>query len=211
VRRAAQDPYCYPGTQVLRNLLDIRDAAALDLFEGALVAIRLVHLRENPIGGPCDVKRLLETHRRMFDGVYPWAGCLRRDTGTMTKHRTSGTIVTYADSAYVEASIHDLFRKLEREEGLKGLDLDRFSLRAAYFYGELDAIHPFREGNSRTLREFFVDLACNAGYWIDWTQASDSEDKRQRVFLARDLAVMRGDTSLLASIFRENLRPIEGK
>jgi cell filamentation protein len=208
LKPSPSDPYCYPGTETLRNLNDLRDAADLEAFEGAMVAIRLGRLGEEPIEGPFDLNRLLETHRRIFGGVYEWAGQLRRDTGTMIKQRESGYAVAYGDSANVPTALADIFAKLEREAYLTGLALGLFAFRAAYYYGEIDAIHPFREGNSRTLRQFFVDLARAAGYKLDWTSASRTEEQRGQIFMARDFAVLRGDSSRLARIIEENLRPL---
>jgi cell filamentation protein len=71
--------------------------------------------------------------------------------------------------------------------------------RLAYYYGDLDAIHAFREGNSRTLRAFTADLAQAAGYRLVWAKVGE---QRQQLYHARDVAVMRGDTSELAGIFR---------
>jgi len=65
------DPYCYPGTDILRNLEDIRDRKALGDFEADAVAASLINLRRNPIAGPFDTGRLQETHRRIFGNVYP--------------------------------------------------------------------------------------------------------------------------------------------
>jgi len=208
VKQASPDPYCYPGTHILRNLKDIRDSTALEAFEAAMVAIRLVRLSEGPLHGPFDLHRLCETHRRIFDGVYDWAGQLRRNTGTMTKQREAGNVISYGDSVYVEPALSKVFAELAWEMQLKGLPANRFALRAAFYYGEIDAIHPFREGNSRTLRKFFGDLAEEAGYKIDWTSASRTEEQRRQIFLARDLAVMRGDPSLLASIIAHHLHSV---
>jgi cell filamentation protein len=125
----------------------------------------------------------------------------------MKKERWPGHSVVYADSAFIQPAIEKLFTTLSTEKFLRDLVPHQFSLRAAFFYGEIDAIHPFREGNSRTLRQFFVDLAQAAEYKIDWTSASSTEDDRKQIFLARDLAVMRGDSSLLTQIIEHNLRP----
>jgi hypothetical protein len=76
-------------------LNDIRDSSELEAFEAAMVSIRLVRLTEEPIQGAFDAARLQETHRRIFGGVYEWAGQFRKNTGTMTKQREAGNIVTY--------------------------------------------------------------------------------------------------------------------
>lgn len=70
----ANDPYCYPGTDVLRNLAEIRDPKALERFEADATAANIIELRRNLIKGPFDTDRLQETHRRIFGNVYPWAG-----------------------------------------------------------------------------------------------------------------------------------------
>jgi hypothetical protein len=108
-----------------------------------MVAIRLVRLSEGPLHGPFDLHRLCETHRRIFDGVYDWAGQLRRNTGTMTKQREAGNVISYGDSVYVEPALSKVFAELAWEMQLKGLPANRFALRAAFYYGEIDAIHPF--------------------------------------------------------------------
>lgn len=73
----AADPYVYPGTDVLRNLLDLRDAAALAEREAALSAIRVAQLERRFIPGDFDLAHLQATHRHIFGDIYPWAGELR--------------------------------------------------------------------------------------------------------------------------------------
>jgi cell filamentation protein len=195
----ANDPYCYPGTDVLRNHENIRDRQTLDRFEADAVAISLIELRRNPIIGPFDASRLKETHRRIFANVYPWAGEFRQGIGMMTKER-SGFVVTYGPSENVPAALASTFAALKSEHDLQGLDAVRFAGRLAFVYSELDAIHAFREGNSRTLRAFTSDLAQAAGHRLDWSGVGSAPEDRQRLYHARDLAVMRGDTSELAQI-----------
>jgi cell filamentation protein len=199
MNRSAHDPYCYPGTDVLRNMEDIRDRKALDRFEADAVAANLVALRRKPITGSFDIRRLQETHRRIFARIYPWAGEFRTGIGMMAKNR-SGFTVAYGPSSNVPGALDGVFAALNKENCLKGLDLDAFVKRIAYYYSELDAIHPFREGNSRTLRAFTADLASEAGHTLDWSQIGSSEEARKSLYHARDLAVMRGDLSELIEI-----------
>lgn len=97
----AQDPYCYPGTDVLINQVGLRDRAQLDTYEAQVVALNLAELSQKPITGPFDAARLQETHRRIFLDVYSWAGKFRANTGVMSKSRPQGYVVTYGDSRYV--------------------------------------------------------------------------------------------------------------
>jgi cell filamentation protein len=45
-----------------------------------------------------------------------------------------------------------IFAELERERWLAGLDLESFIGRAAYYICEINAVHPYREGNGRAIR-----------------------------------------------------------
>ena len=58
---------------------------------------------------------------------------------------------------------------------LAGSDIEHFASRGAYYLGELNAIHPFREGNGRTQREFIRELGLQSGLMLDWSQVSREE------------------------------------
>ncbi|MGD0293084.1 MAG: Fic family protein [Terracidiphilus sp.] len=137
----------------------------------------------------------------MFCKVYPWAGEFRKDTGMLAKNR-SGFVVAYGPSQNIPGALASTFAALKAENDLRGLDAAAVAKRLAYFYGELDAIHAFRDGNSRTLRAFTTDLAEAAGHRLDWARLAQTEKDRQRLYHARDLAVMHGDLSELAAIIR---------
>lgn len=201
----ANDPYCYPGTDVLINLENIRDQKILNHFEAQAASASIARLAINPIQGPFDVHRLQETHRRIFARVYPWAGELRKDIGLMAKNR-SGFMVAYGPSQNVPGALAATFAALKTENELQGLDAATMVKRLAYFYSELDAIHAFRDGNSRTLRAFTADIARASGHRLDWAVAANEAEGRQKLHHARDLAVMRGDLSELMEIIGASLR-----
>jgi cell filamentation protein len=124
----------------------------------------------------------------------------------MTKIRPNGSVALYCDSAFIPGQIAHVFRSLAAENSLTGLDPAAFCKRAAHFYSELDAVHPFREGNSRTLRLFFFGLAHTAGYTLDWTIIGRQPAGRDHLYRARDAAVMTGNSSALAALFTSVLR-----
>jgi cell filamentation protein len=200
VNRKPVDPYCFPGTNVLRNLPGILDRTTLEQYESIHAAIAVDELYDNP-PARTDLPHLKYIHRTLFGKVYPWAGETRRDLGRMTKTRESGSVVLYGDSAFVDTELARVFSLLHAEKYLKDLPIDHFALRAAWFYGELDAIHPFREGNSRTLRLFFHGVAHNAGYLADWRILAAPAAARETLYAARDRAVMLGDIAPLAALF----------
>jgi cell filamentation protein len=71
------DPYVYPGTSVLRNLRDIRDAQVLSEFEADATARRLRQLEQKPIDGRLDAGHLQAIHHHIFQDVFEWAGDFR--------------------------------------------------------------------------------------------------------------------------------------
>ncbi len=139
------DPYCYPGTDVLINHGDFRIQSGLNKFEADAVFLAFAALQVHPIAGPFDARRLKETHRRIFGNVYPWAGEFRQGIGMMTKER-SGFVVTYGPSENLPAALGITFAALKAENDLRGLDAARFAGRLAFHYSELDAIHPVAKG-----------------------------------------------------------------
>jgi len=203
--RSTVDHYFYPGTDVLRNKLGIRDKEELRAAETRIGLFALERLKTRPLALPFAVERLKATHEAIFRDIYEWAGQLRKNTGTMTKGRAGGYAVTYGNSDFVPQELDRIFGSLRRDNYLRGLAPGLFAEKAAWHYAQIDGTHPFRDGNSRTLRQFTADLANQAGYHLDWTTASATEQQRQAIYLARDYAYMRGDLSGLRKIILENL------
>ncbi len=71
------DPYVYPGTNVLKNLRDIRDLLKLAAFEAAATGRRIRQLEEQPFRGKFNAAHLQAIHRHIFEDVYPRAGEFR--------------------------------------------------------------------------------------------------------------------------------------
>ncbi len=203
------DPYCYPRTNVLRNRFGIENEEELKAIEARIAAIALFALEDEPLHGPMDEERLKATHHAIFGDMYEWAGAYRENVGTMTKGRNLGYQVTYGNSTFVPGEMRRIFDELAYEDYLCGLNRERFAAQLAYFYSELDSTHPFREGNSRTLRQFTADLALAAGYELDWESTGATEESRNGLYTARDFAFTQGDRTRLERIILENLRPLQ--
>ena len=76
-RYDADDTYCYPGADVLRNKAEITNAENLDAYEGELSTLRSIEILENPIAGQFDLAHLKRIHLALFQDVYDWAGKIR--------------------------------------------------------------------------------------------------------------------------------------
>ena len=157
----AKDPYVYPGSGVLRNNLEIHDQQELSLAEADIVRTSLAVLSGRSLPGGYDLEHWQAFHRRIFGGLYPWAGELR--TVQIAKPNAF-----YARPEHIERYAQGIFAELAREDYLKGLDRDAFLERLTHYHAEMYAVHPFREGNTRSLRAFLGQLAGEAGYRIAW-------------------------------------------
>lgn len=151
--QAGPDPYCYPGTD-MRNVPGLRDAAALAEFELAIVAQRA----SEPLpAGRLSARHYRAIHHHLFRDVYGWAGRYR--TVRLAKGRS-----TFCYPEHIAPEMARLFSALRRAQFLRRQSADEFAVLAAHFLAELNAIHPFREGNGRSQLSFVALLAARAGY-----------------------------------------------
>ncbi len=175
-------PYCYPGSDVYRNKEDIRDHDELEAFERIHAANRLEAL---PRDLPITPEGFREIHRLLLQDVYDWAGEDRRvDTG-----RTG----PFCKAEFIAAEMDKRFAAINGENNLRGLDAATFAARAAEHLGELNAIHPFLDGNGRALRAFLEILAEQAGHHIDLARVDPQawNDASAQSFHKADYAPMR--------------------
>jgi cell filamentation protein len=155
------DPYLDPANGVLRNRFGITDAEQLERVEADTAALELLRLRERPVPGRFDLQHLQAIHRRLFGSIYPWAGELRRVE--MAKEETR-----FANADFIAAAADGLFKELHRERLLCGLPDRQYAGRLAYYFSEVNVLHPFREGNGRRQRAFFALLAQEDGRRLAW-------------------------------------------
>lgn len=155
------DPYLAPSGLVLRNRLNCQTQAELDGLEAAIASIREEELLAEPIAGSFDLRHLCRIHKALFGDVYDWAG--------QTRNVNIDKGVPFADFRSIERYASTVFAALANRRFLVDLDRDAFVDGLTWLLSEINALHPFREGNGRTQRAFLRQLAREAGYDLDWT------------------------------------------
>lgn len=148
---AVNSIYCYPNSNVLVNKLNIHDNKKLATVERKLVLLKLYTLRQNKNIGNFDIHHFLSIHKFLFEDIYPFAGKIRSEDIAKDNFR-------FAKWEYIEDQLRELFDKLAKYD-LKNLSKKEISKKLAYYMSELNVLHPFREGNGRTIREFIRQLA----------------------------------------------------
>lgn len=188
------DPYVDPETDVLKNLAGIRDAALLEAYEGEMSIIRQFELSENPLPSSFDLTHLRAIHRHLFQDVYTWAGELR--SVDMTKGSSR-----FGSHLHIESYLSKTFVTLAAERDLwrKSPESVDWAERFSHYLGEINAAHPFREGNGRAQRLFVGRLAEEFGYEIRWDRMTAPE------MVAASIASFDGDSEPLKLLIQKHL------
>jgi cell filamentation protein len=187
------DPYLDPGTNVLKNLRGLTDPELLQRFEARRTHRRIAESIDTPVAGKFDVAHLKAIHRYIFQDVYEWAGQFRTVNISKGGH-------LFGLAAFLEPALQQILEKLAAGNYLVDLNAASFAGRAAYFLGELNAAHPFREGNGRTQREFIREVGLQAGHYVDWRATT-----REEMTEASRLSHVSGDASLFARLLRASI------
>jgi cell filamentation protein len=122
-----------------------------------------------PIMKVYDLNTLCKIHKIIFENIYEWAGQIRK-SDFLSK---GGSI--FCRGQYIAENANKIFGNILEGKCLCGLKKTKFIERIAYYMGEVNALHPFREGNGRTCREFFRQLSLNANYILDFSQTEKDE------------------------------------
>ena len=168
------DPYFDPTVGDLRNLLGARSPAELRELEPQAVFANEIELASINIPHTCDLVELCAIHGQLFKGVYDWAGRIR--TVDIRKNHDGASF--FLPVGYITRAADFVFTELREANYLKSLGREAFIERLAYFYDQLNYIHPFREGNGRAQRVFWQRVAHDAGYFIDWDKVVGDQNDR---------------------------------
>ena len=154
--------HCYPGTTVLINKFGIRQQQKLDEVEALIVSAKIVEYEMSPFLDPFSFDYYKRLHAFLFDQLYDWAGKLR-DVDVSKQH------TRFCPSKEIEKLADRMFARAAGMDYFQGLDRPSFLQEITDFYNGINYLHPFREGNGRTQRVFFRELARRAGYSLDYS------------------------------------------
>ena len=181
---------CYPDTTVLVNKLDIREQSLLSEAESIIVTSCSALIEKEMSFEDVDFDYYRNIHRMIFGDLYEWAGSLRKIN--MSK---KGTV--FCECSELERLGRLKFERLKNADYLCGLPDDAFLDQLADFYHEMNMLHPFREGNGRTLRLFITLLVRNTGRDIDFTRCDTD------VLIIAAVKAAQGDIFLLREVLEE--------
>ena len=158
--------YTDPQSGVLRNLQDIKDPEVLLFVESSAVTKRLQELYKNPI----KIKNsdtLLKIHHHLFQDVYEWAGQVRtvnisKDGKPFFNGERFNIGFKYIDNLI---SNYRIINKSNKKQ---------LANQLAIILDHVNYLHPFRDGNGRTQREFLRLLALEKDLTLNLNPPDDN-------------------------------------
>jgi len=142
------DPYVYPDTNVLINKLNIKKQERLDQYEALMFKLAFENLRRNP-PNVINASDILNIHKLLFSEVYEWAGNIRSINIEKQEAVLNGLSVNYFDKKLILKELN----KLNNEMAILKND-NLFIKNISRLISKMWQIHPFREGNTRTVVVF---------------------------------------------------------
>jgi cell filamentation protein len=186
------DSYLIPGTSTLRNKLGITDPYELAVAEAEFTAARLFELSEYALEGHYDRTHLQAFHRHIFGEIYDWAGDFRT-TYLAKRDSVTGYLSRFTEPKNLEKATDAACKRMTLPEDRNASDRTSFALLLAEGCADFIDVHPFRDGNGRTVRAFLTQFARAAGYDLSfdfigrerWTRASVEAHTGQRAAIHR--------------------------
>lgn len=184
---AFDDPFCYRGSTTLKNKLGLRDPIRLESFELEMTALRAGE--RFPLG-KFDALHYRRIHHHLFQDVYGWAGKYRTV-------RTSKAGNMFCFPEHIKTSMDRLFRGVTTGGSLPIDSVDQYVSAVANFLADLNAIHPFREGNGRSQLAFIAMLGVRTGIEFDFSRVD------RKTFMPAMIASFDGNVAPLRNELRK--------
>ncbi|MBO7473491.1 MAG: Fic family protein, partial [Ruminococcus sp.] len=172
------------------NKLGIKDQNELDAVEKQITLLRGIQAEQQMEFKNVDFDFYKGLHSLLFGDLYDWAGCLR--TINISK---KGTV--FCDHSQLENVGTKKFERLEKLGFLCGMQEGSFFDELAELYHDMNMLHPFREGNGRTLRLFITLLVRNTGRDIDFAKCGSD------IMMIAAVKAAEGDISVLRTVLSD--------
>lgn len=152
--------YTYKDSDVVINKLNIKDEGLLKEYETNIVALKLTSLSKNKTVYPFTEAGFKSIHKYLFGEVYDFAGEYRNENIIKENFR-------FSEYEYIEENMDIIMKKIDINI-LKKLKFEDLCKALSEIMTDLNVLHPFREGNGRTIREFTREIAFVCGYEVNF-------------------------------------------
>lgn len=179
---------------ILENKLGITDPQVLKQIEEEIVPVRTAEIYSSFPVKAFDFDMLRKIHFIMFSDLYQMAGQVRNVDMVRGDNR-----IPFCFTQNIDQEQRRIFGILNQENDFVGLDREAFVKKIAWLSSELNALHPFRDGNGRAIRAFLVLLAAHAGFELDYSKVDKDE------LIEADVRAFLGDVSSLEEVYSQSI------
>lgn len=173
---------------VLENKLGITNPDELKQLESTIVALRTSEILQRPPKGRMDYAYLKKLHKKLFSDIYAFAG----ETRTVDIVKGDST---FCYIQFLEEEQRKIFSKVTYDFK-PHISHDEFVEKLVHLSADLNALHPFREGNGRTIRLFLVLLANRCHFDLDFNAVKAEE------MIEADILAFRGNLNPLHELYQ---------
>ena len=156
--------------KILDNKLGVRSQKELDDAETILLSDAYeFFLSKNPKQIKFDVKFLFSIHKYFLETLYKWAGQAREVDISRGK-------MMFASVNYLPSALKYLDQIFKENQPQRKNTKSSMAGKIAIIHNEFNVIHPFRDGNGRTIRLFIDLLLYSVGFkLVDWNSKPKNE------------------------------------
>ena len=175
------DIYLQNNSTVLKNKLEITDEAALDKAESIMASTKMALLYNSGFSdfspnGVCEI------HKALFGDVYDWAGQYRVINIQKREELLAGKSVWYSNWDTIDKDLHTAWDNINTVDWIH-LTNNEFAKSIAHLFPAIWQVHPFREGNTRTIVMLIALFAESYGYYFDYELMSASAGYVRNAFV----------------------------
>lgn len=160
-----RDPYLYDDADVLKNLANIKDAELLHKAEADVTSYTMASIY-NKKYKRFDTETLQDIHKTIFGQIYSWAGDFRTIHITKYEEVLGGDTVRYAYPSEIKKQLKDVMKEISKLKRTEDNDRE-IVFKMVRLIAAIWQVHPFREGNTRSIIVFAVLLANSLGFKVE--------------------------------------------
>lgn len=180
----------YFAEDTIVNKLGISDPDELFEVEEKIVAEKIISLLKESEKFDPNLDYFKHIHRVLFEDLYDFAGQFRK-----VEIAKGDSKFPFAFVQFLPAEAERIFGDLADKKYFKGMNRSDFIKSAVQLSVDLNALHPFREGNGRTIRMYLMIVAYLAGFLLDYSLVSAEE------IITADRLAFEGDERRLTAVY----------
>lgn len=152
-----KDIYLYEDVNVMKNKFNIKDSKKLEQAEADVTYIKLLDVDRVTADGKFDMLHLKAINKYIFSDIYEWAGEVRKENIEKPEEILNGLSFDYTDYSLIRKETKNALYALHQIKWSE-LEFDDLIETFAKQTARLWKIHPFRDGNTRTIMTFMTNM-----------------------------------------------------